>query len=531
LTTENDSVLIIGATPCAVHIARDLSTVGRDVTLVSSDTLSDLKPFVELLGADRVLADTHLISMEGAVGNFSVRLDMSGKDVHLEPGAIVLAEADARTPNFQEYGLSPNPPVFSLTELQTSLGGDGKNGFSLKGVRHLVFLHGLISESHPVITAEIMNSSTVLQREHNLQTYVLTRNLKVAADGLEALYRDSKAAGTTYVKFADAGPIIRQAQDGRVEIEFNDDVSGLPLRLTPDAVVVDETIQPSEAAIDIGGRLGIETDPNGFLQGDNVHRLTVRTNRKGIFIAGPARAIASDRIQRMDAANAAVAANDIRMVVPATDDRAVIDRGVCVRCLTCYRVCPHGAIKVEGSVTVMQEACERCGICTAECPRHAVTLSDLDVSKMSRRLDTNADLEGTQKEFTPSIIAFCCSRSGAVASELARCMGYGLPERLTILEIPCAGGLSYDHVFAAFQGGADGVAAITCHTDNCHSHTGNTVAQHRMAQLSEAFRQTGFSTERLRWHTLASNMGTEFVDLISEFESDLQRLGPSRIKS
>jgi len=529
-TTENCSVLIIGATPCAVHIARDLSTVGKDVTLASSDTLSDLRTVVDMLGANRVLPETDIVSIDGAVGNFSVRLDENGKDVHLNPGTIVLAEADVRIPNFQEYGLSPEPPVFSHEDIQAYLGGTPENGFSLEGVRHLVFLHGLISESHPLITAEIMSWCTVLQREHNVQTYVLTRNLKVAADGLEVLYRESKAAGTTYVKFAEAGPVIKYDGDGNVLIEFDDDVTGLPLTLTPDTVVVDQTIRPSERAIDAGRRLGIETDSNGFVQGDNVHRLTVRTNKKGIFVAGPARAISSVRHQRMDAANTAVSVNDIQSSVPISDDRAVIDRWQCVRCLTCYRVCLHGAIHVEGRVTVLPEACEGCGICTAECPRHAVTLSDLDPSRLSRPLPTNADLNGAQPEFTPMIAVFCCSRSGTGAADLARCMGYDLPERLTVLEIPCAGGLSYDHVFAAFQRGADGLLALTCHTDNCHSNTGNTYARHRLEQLSAVFRQMGFSTERLRWHSLASNMGAEFAEFVSEFESQLRRLGPSRVK-
>jgi len=524
----HNPVLVLGATRCAAYIARDLSAVGRDVVVAAAEPLSDLQPFVETIGSDRILGDARVLDLDGAPGTFSVRMSVHGEHVTLQPTAIVVAERDVRIPNFGEYDLSPAPCVFSLSDLCASLDGDGPDPF--EQVRHLVFLNGLNTESHPVISEEIMRRSILLQNEHDVQTYILTRNLKVAADGLEALYRESKAAGTIYVKFGDIGPEIRQGRDGSVSMEFDDDITGMPLTLAPDAVVVDETIRPSDVAIDIGRRLGIETDSNRFLQGDNVHRLAVQTNRKGIFVAGPARSIGSGRDHRMDAGNAAIAANEIQGGACETDDRAVIDRWQCVRCLTCFRICPHGAIHVEGRVTVMPDACERCGICTAECPRHAIRITGLDAVELSRHVTMDRSSDARQQDVAPTIVAFCCTRSGTAAADLARCMGCALPERLTVVEVPCAGILSYDHFFAAFQRGADGVLAITCHRDNCHSSRGNEYAKHRMEQLSEVFRQTGFSTERLKRCALASNMGREFADILTGFETTLRGLGPSPIK-
>jgi len=530
LGKNTHSVLIIGYSPCAARIAGDLSAMGEKVVLAAPDTLTDLAPVADVLGSDRILANAQMLDLEGAAGNFSVRMSTNGNVVNLRPVAIVLADKDARQPKFDEYGLSPGPSVFSLSEFGSLVERNGNADATLEKIQHLVFLNGVTSESHPVITEEVLRLSILLQDKHNIQTYILTRNLKVAADGREALFRESKAAGTLYVKFEDAGPEIRQDPNKAIRFTFDDDVTGLPLSLAPDAVVVDEALGPSETTMEIARRLGLETDRGGFVQGDNVHRLTVKTNIKGIFVAGSARKIASDREHRMDGGNVAVAVGSLPNRSSEFSDRAAIDRWQCVRCLSCFRVCSHGAIQVQDRVTVMPEACERCGICTAECPRHAITLSGLDVRDLMPQVSPETGPDAASQEFAPTIMAFCCSRSAVSAADLARCMGCALPERLTVLEVPCAGCLSYEHVFTAFRRGADGVMVITCHRDNCHSSRGNRCAHHRVEQLSEMFRKMEFSPERLCSHSLASNMGMEFAEILRGFEATLRDLGPSKLK-
>ena len=59
-------------------------------------------------------------------------------------------------------------------------------------------------------------------------------------------------------------------------------------------------------------------------------------------------------------------------------ERVKADPQKCVACLTCIRVCPHGAIqlvKVDGSKEVAgisDLACYACGICAAICPAKAI---------------------------------------------------------------------------------------------------------------------------------------------------------------
>jgi quinone-modifying oxidoreductase subunit QmoB len=117
---------------------------------------------------------------------------------------------------------------------------------------------------------------------------------------------------------------------------------------------------------------------------------------------------------------------------------------------------------------------------------------------------------------------FCCSRSAYPAGGLATCLEYHLPEGLTTIVVPCAGGISSQHLLAAFRGGADGVMVMTCHMGNCHSENGNTHAHRRVELLAEKLRQVGISPARLEIHTLAANMAREFANITLQFEEKLK---------
>jgi len=256
----------------------------------------------------------------------------------------------------------------------------------------------------------------------------------------------------------------------------------------------------------------------------------VLTNRKGIMVAGPSRSIMPDADQIIDAENAALAVTDLGSGRTETKTiKAHVHEGQCIKCLTCYRLCPYHAITLNTRVTVVPNACERCGICAAYCPRGAVLIEDLEPSTITDLLATDIVIQ-TQEAFTPFMVAFCCHRSALQARDLALSMNHKLPHGLRVVEVPCSGAVSYDHIFAALHNNADGVMVLTCHIGNCHSEHGNIYADQTVKQIQEMFSQIGFEKERILIQTLASNMGTEFAGIVDRFEKTLAELGPSRLK-
>ena len=527
--------LLIGSGACARRIAEDIPAQESDLIVATTgagfslSTTPDSKDTAQEWA--KVYTQTKVHSCRGAVGDFKVALECNGEIRTAAVDQIIIAEDEKRIPDFSSYGLTRTDRVMALSELKKLLPEISEDDSPFSGIKTVAFLVGLDAESNPVILEEIMQSCLKLQADYKLKIYILAGNLKVAANGLEKLYRDTKDAGVIYIKFTRTRPDIVQLADGGACIEFTDEITGNILKLAADLTIVDEKIVPSDYAADLARIFELEEDLNGFAQGDNVHRLTVFTNRKGILVAGSARSVQSLPDQFADADNAVLSLRNIeKQPAHQTADRAQIENGKCVRCLTCYRLCPYRAIQVNTRVSIAPAACEGCGICLAECPRSAISFVD-QPKTIGSKVAAAEIIQSAEESFIPTITAFCCSRSVAGAAQLAACMGEKLPPGFQIVEVPCGGSVSLSHIFSAFKSNADGVMILTCHEGNCHSEVGPRYAQQRVEQILEHFRSIGLADGRLVKKTLASNMGVEFAKALAEFEKQLLEMGPIRLKA
>lgn len=526
--------LIIGSGSCAKNIAENLFKKDVEVIVAVRDQTPAL-PFPEPPKGIRleILTQTRLLKCHGSVEEFTVSMEQKGKRIERCVSHILVTEEDRRDPNFSDYGLIPSFHVQSLSQIMDLLDSPQTDSPVPEG-KKVVFISGLLRESNPVIAEEVMASALRLQSEFNNQVYLLTGNLKVGDDGLEVLYRKTKDAGVIYAKLTPESTsdtlLINQDPDGHIRIEFYDEITGKPFRLTPDMTVVDETIIPFQDLLELTRILKLDTDEAGFAQSGNVHRFSVRTNRKGVIAAGPSRKALTARGHTTDASNAALCLAELMAeTIPEPENKAEINRSKCVRCLTCYRLCPFKAICLDTKPRVMPNACEGCGICTAECPKGVINIEGLLGSDISDKI-VKPDSIRENGAFIPFIVAFCCRRSAARARDLAIEAGHHLPLGLTIIELPCSGIISYDHIFSAFKKGADGIMVLTCHEGNCHSEKGNVYARQRAERVFELLMQMGFKKERLVIDSLAANMGMEFTEAAMYFEKQIMGMGPSKIK-
>jgi quinone-modifying oxidoreductase, subunit QmoB len=510
-------------------IAKALQAENIPVTLVTPDTaaagVADFSP-VPLL---EIRTETRVSRCTGSAGNFQVLLSHP-KGSTLETFAdIVISEEGISDPLFPLYGLSACQTVISLSQIQKVLDAPPAQDQTLSAAKTAVFIVGLARESYPHVLETAMASCLKLQTEQAMNTMILTRNLKVGATGMEALYRKTRDAGVVYVKFTDALPTFQQGADGKVQIAFVDEITQMPFSLQADLTVVDEAIAPSPHLKDLSRIFSLDTDASGYIQTDNVHRLSVFTNRKGILAAGASRGVFSPSALQAEVQQTAVTVLSLLRETPtAPGNKAEIDAGACVRCLTCFRLCPYHAITLNTRPVVMADACERCGICAAECPAEAIRIDDLRIHAFTDRM-TPVPVREMHAAFTPFLLAFCCSRSAVRAKEQAAISGLSLPERLSIIEVPCSGAISLEHLMAAFQHGADGVLVLTCHEGNCHSEQGNMLAARRTAHLKHVLEQIGIDPNRLLLKTLASNMAAEFAGTAGQFEKRIAEFGPLRI--
>ncbi|MCG6892172.1 MAG: 4Fe-4S binding protein, partial [Desulfobacteraceae bacterium] len=336
-------------------------------------------------------------------------IGLNGSDTTREVRAehVAVAMESVRVPLFKGYGLEPSPRVLSLSQAAAGTPDITTSG---KGAPPTVlFLIGLFQETHPVITEQALRCALAFQDEAGFRCVVITGNLKVAADGLEALYRDCRSHGIWFVKRTSPLGDIQQDESGVVHVTYRDEVTREAFALRADLTVVDEDIVPSPALSRLAEVLELEKDSDGFVQADNVHRLPVYTNRKNIWIIGPSRAILGPEAVRMDVAWLAREAGwKAEKQQPPPEDRAQIDTGLCVRCLTCHRLCPYRAVTIGSRMTVDPHRCERCGICAAECPALAIRIPGVEPALLpSRPKDRPGAGEGMP---SPEILAFGCAR-------------------------------------------------------------------------------------------------------------------------
>jgi coenzyme F420-reducing hydrogenase delta subunit/Pyruvate/2-oxoacid:ferredoxin oxidoreductase delta subunit len=208
-------------------------------------------------------------------------------------------------------------------------------------------------------------------------------------------------------------------------------------------------------------------------------------------------------------------------------DKAVVDIGKSTFCVTCYRCCPPGAIYwlAENKPVISPLACQGCGICASECPMDAIQIGGFSDDEIRSRIGAKlADVNGD-----PAIVAFCCQNSALPAGEMAAAFKMNLPAGLRTIQVPCAGKIDLQYILDAFVSGADGVLVMACHPGNCKSERGNTYAGWRVEDAQRLIAGAGLEAERLRFATLAANMGTDFQAIVVDMEQKIRELGKSRL--
>ncbi len=529
--------LVLGSGKWAARAAQALLESGLSVTLAAlNETGEDFSPpaFPAVGGCDlEVIEGAKIRSCTGSAGRFTMELTVGDRRIRREVQHILIAEDSIRRADGPSCSLEEGPFVMSLSDFKALLDSGPGNPSLPKSLKRVAFLNGVFHESNPVIAQEVMQAALSLQKNLNVQAYVFTGNLKVAGEGLEALCRNAKEAGVIFVKTTDSRPNVSQAKDGSVSLMFTEEALRQPCLLEPDITVLDETFLPSPNLETLAELLKLEKGPDGFLQADNVHRLPASTNRKGIWVVGPARAVSAPSLVHGEIAHTALAMGTWRETDAGKQEKAHIEAGLCIQCLTCFRLCPYRAVELSPRPEIAGAACEGCGICVAECPRQAIGLPILPTAGMPLQVADKiraSEDPVRPSDFVPELTVFACTRSAIPASKTASATEGKLPGNLTLVEVPCAGAVSLSHLLEALKSGADGVLLFGCHPDNCHSDRGTVLARRRLERLQAHLPTFGLPAERLAFRSLAANMGTEFLQMLDDLIRTLKPLGPNPLK-
>ncbi len=466
----------------------------------------------------RLLPQTHLAEVQGSAGNFQVRLQTPEAVREEIVGAMILAPELSLSPGEAAAGAPSHPRVLALSRLEDLLAAPAEAAL-LKPEADRLRVAFLGGDSHPLALARSLSAAHRLLARDDCQVFLFIREAKVGAPDMEAALGAAQAAGLIVFKLPRL-PALALADD-RPRLTFFDPVMHGEESLSCDLVVLDEVFRPAAGNAALAEVLNLFPGPGGFLQGDNVRFLPVITNRRGIYVAGPGRAVMDldGNAAEADAAVMEVANLLGPGAAPAPKGRSVVDRGRCVLCLTCHRVCPHGAVTWDNRAIINELACQGCGVCASQCPNDAIQIRNFTDDQVVAALET------LDPRLTPRIIAFMCKNSAWEAYHAAMKLDQvNLPLGFTPLRMPCAGKIDIDYNLKAFTYGADGVLVLACHQDNCKSQQGNVHAQWRVARAREMLAEVGVDPRRLVFKTLAANAPQDFLAAVEALAAVLGTL-------
>lgn len=539
--TVNTEVMVVGGSVAGLKAAAGIAACGYKVCLVESNSEVDIQKKSELLtglseqditglkqlekevlsnSRIEILTSTNLIGVNGIPGDFNLKLENKNKSIEKKAGAVVVATDFAINALNDKYQLPLSENVITQSQLEEMFAAGDQSAREKLAGKTVAFLLGFGSYGYPIVLERAVRSILAIEQIEGCTPYVYTGDLKVASDSLERIYKESRDNGATYFKLPQMPKI---SQDGK-QITFFDPVLRQDVELSPDLLIIEEEICADQSNEGLAGLLRIDLESTGFMQKDNVHRFPVASSREGIFIIGPSREIQNIPLEITDAANAVLGVKnflcDGTRIVPK--ERAEVDPGKCVFCITCYRCCPHGAIYWDenNKALISPLACQACGICASECPMDAIQVIGFTDDAIKKEI-TEAI---RPQEKVPQIVAFCCRNSAYEAGLMSKTFSQPVPYGLKMIKVPCAGKIDIDYILTAFVEGADGVLVLTCHDGNCKSERGNIFAEWRVNDAYRMLEESGFGKERLQFATLASNTGSQFSAIVCDMEKTINNL-------
>ena len=206
------------------------------------------------------------------------------------------------------------------------------------------------------------------------QAYVFYIDIRSAGKGYdEYIQRAMEEYDILYLR----GKVSKVFRDGdKVMVWGADTLSGRPVEVAADLVVLATPMTPSRQALELAQTLRIGVDQNGFFSEAHPKLRPVESLTAGVFLAGTAQG-PKDIPETVSQASGAAAkvlqlfSHDMMTQEPTV---AHVIEELCSGCGCCVEACPYKARAIHplrGIATVNAALCQNCGACVVACPNKA----------------------------------------------------------------------------------------------------------------------------------------------------------------
>ncbi len=508
----NRRVMVIGGNHGAYQSARNLSQAGLQVLLLKTSQPSgcffpltdDLEKSVAGDGNIEIRETAELSRIDGQTGDFHVEAILNGKRERFDVGAVVVA-IDARV---VEDGIAPEGPIVSLRGFMKQQAATKDGGLNIA-----VLLDKNGPERRCAAEASLACAHENVRRGG--KSTILFRNMPVYGKNGQKHYDEARAAGVQFLRYDEIEPEFK-AEGGKLEATMVDSmVPDRAFKFVIDHLIQPAPVQPRLENPALASILRQPLDREGFLQPGNIRHLPVSSARRGILFAGGCHNDCDPFEVRYesDAVTSQILALLPEAPVSAPLEIVRVDQSKCASCLTCLRLCPHGAIESyleHKSVTILSSACWECGICAAACPGQAIEHGSLSHDQLDDVLSVATEALGEQK---PTLV-FACQQSAVPSLNSAGRLGLTIPAEASIVEVPCAGRIDEGAMMDALARGAERVLVMGCHPEVCRSLKGNLLAEKRVNRIRAMLKESGLDPEKVQYHPIANNEPYRLVHIL-----------------
>jgi heterodisulfide reductase subunit A2 len=410
--------LVIGGGIAGMQAALDMANAGIPVVLIEREThlggkmaqLSGtylnftaapdlLQRRIELVLDHpniQVLTGTQVVEVEGYVGNFTVQVSRSKvssfesdepETMDVEVGAIVVATGWDAYPmeRLSEYGGGEIPDVVDGLTFEEMLqdGAGPRRPSDGRIPREVVFVQcaGSRDPERGVpycskVCCMVVAKQAMMFRDRvpQGQAYIFYIDIRSAGKGYdEYVQRAMEEHDILYLR----GKVSKIFREGdKVVVWGADTLSGRPVEVVADLVVLATPMIPSRQALSLAQTLRVSVDQDGFFSEAHPKLRPVESLTAGVFLAGAAQG-PKDIPETVSQASGAAAkvmqlfSRDEMIQEPTV---ACVIEQLCSGCGACVEACPYGARSIHPVwhvATVNPALCQNCGACVVACPNKA----------------------------------------------------------------------------------------------------------------------------------------------------------------
>jgi len=307
-------IAVIGGGVAGMEVASQLDYLGHSVVLMEKE--KELGGHVQnwfQLFPDRKAGNEIINQLRSKILNSKVEIKTSTQitDVSLKKNNIGLLDQQNQIYNLnavvlttgydlfdarlkEEYGYGIYKNVITSIELEEIF----KSGQIInplgKRPKRIGFVHCVGSRDEKCnnhhcsklccVTA-VKQATEIRTIQPETEVFCFYMDMRMFGSNYEEMYRDSQEKhGVKYIR----GRVSEAAEsiDGEIQIKIEDTLTGRPLKMNVDLLVLLVGMLPSKETTHLGQKMALNFEQNGFIKGKDAHCHSNLTNEEGVFIAG-----------------------------------------------------------------------------------------------------------------------------------------------------------------------------------------------------------------------------------------------------